>query len=93
MDNKYFDKFAKEVLKMEPINFFGIAKLMCVQVSLEGETSLRPVEDIIADIFNKFAELSNKKQKEILKLCKDANRSGKNGHRTKNSDTQKDTND
>lgn len=88
-EDELFESFTKQVFKMNTINFIGISKLMGVKLANDTGDSLRPMEDIVADIFNAFAPLSNSKKKEIIKLCKQANKSGgKNGNRAKDLDQQ-----
>lgn len=74
MNDKLFDNFTREVFKMEPINIIGLSKIFGVKITNDEENALRPVEEIIADLFNGFNKLSSTKKKEILKLCKYANR-------------------
>lgn len=76
MDNKdkLFDSFTKELFKMEVVNFIGLAKLLGVEIAMRDQDQLRAMEDIIADILNEFMKLSNTKKKEIIKLCKQANK-------------------
>ena len=76
MDNKdkLFDSFTKELFKMEVVNFIGLAKLLGVEIAIRDQDQLRAMEDIIADILNEFMKLSNAKKKEIIKLCKQANK-------------------
>ena len=76
MDNKdkLFDSFTKELFKMEVVNFIGLAKLLGVEIAIRDQDQLRAMEDIIADILNEFMKLSNTKKKEIIKLCKQANK-------------------
>ena len=72
--DKLFDSFTKELFKMEVVNFIGLAKLLGVEIAIRDQDQLRAMEDIIADILNEFMKLSNTKKKEIIKLCKQANK-------------------
>ena len=85
------DEFVKEVVKMRPIDFLGVATLL--GVSLAEQDKSRDPKEIFNDIITKFETLTTKKQKEIIKLCKQANKNNrgvKNGNRTKKSDSKKD---
>ena len=85
--DELLDNFTKELFKMEPINFIGLAKLMSVPIANEDGDELRKMEEIVAEILNEFDRLSNGKKKEILKICKQANKNlkkgDKDGNRTK----------
>ena len=89
--DKLFEAFTAEMFKMQVVDFIGLAKILGVEIADREQDKLRPMEDIVAGILNGFTELSNTKKKEILKLCKQANKNKRgnyNGNRTKNSQQQ-----
>lgn len=83
--DELFDKFTKELFKMTPINFMGVAHLFGVDLGQTNNKGEMDVTKISYEILQKFMGLSKEKQKEILKLCKLTNKkdSGKNGNRSK----------
>lgn len=78
-----FDKeFAEELFKMQDgelgtLNFFGVAQLLSVEILDDNKRDMRDVVDIVVDILNRFSSLSNRKKKEIIRLCKDGNKFAK----------------
>lgn len=82
MGRDFEKEFTEELFKMQDgelgtLNFFGIAQLLSVETLDENREDMRDVVDIVVDILNKFSGLSNRKKKEIIKLCKDGNKFAK----------------
>lgn len=85
MQKPLIDQLITELFKLEVIDFIGLAKLMGVEIVERNKEEVLPTEEIIANILNEFETLSNTKKKEIIKICKAANKKvKKNGNRTKN---------
>lgn len=83
------DTFVKEVTKMEPIEIIGLIHMFNLDVArIKEETEFK---NVMAELINKFAELSSNKQKEIIKICKMANRAKTKGD--KNGNRSEDTNE
>lgn len=82
MGRDFEKEFTEELFKMQDgelgtLNFFGVAQLLSVEILDDNRKDMRDVVDIVVDILNQFSSLSNRKKKEILKLCKDGNRFAK----------------
>lgn len=75
-DFKIYQKFMVEVSKLEIIEFLGLAKLLGVKFPpiKKEEDSGKEFEAILNEISEKFAKLSYKKKKAILKILVSANR-------------------
>lgn len=82
--DQLFDRFTKELFKMEPINFMGVAHLFGVDLSKTNDKGEIDITAISYEVLQKFTSLSKEKQKEIVKLCKLTNKkdSDKNGNRS-----------
>lgn len=79
---KEFMSFIREVLKLRPIEFIGLANLLLIDLSEDNKP--KDAESILSEILDKYIALSHKKQKELLKIVKKANKGGKkNGNGTK----------
>lgn len=89
MINSRTDKFVKEVVKMRPIDFYGVATLLTIPLAEQDKA--RDTMVIFDEMITKFESLTTEKQKEIIKLCKQANKNSrgvKNGNRTKTANSQ-----
>ena len=93
---KDFEFFVRNIVRLEPIEFMGLAKVLAVPTVRElGELGLtpemikakaaeelkeiaedlvRPAEDIMEGMMNKFLELPRRRRKEINQILKDAKR-------------------
>lgn len=84
--DELFDKFTKELFKLRPIDFIGVAYMFGVDLAEVKTKDGLNIEEISYRILKRFIELSKDKQKEMLKLCKLTNKnnkgSGKNGNRS-----------
>lgn len=79
---KEFMSFIGEVLKLRPIEFIGLANLLLIDLSEDNKP--KDAESILSEILDKYIALSHKKQKELLKIVKKANKGGKkNGYGAK----------
>ena len=66
-------KFIHEVSKIkDPAVFFGIAKILKVPCFIDKDTP-RDFSEVLNDIFDAYFAADLKRQKELLKILKDAN--------------------
>lgn len=65
-------KLINLIIKMEIVEFIGLAKLL--GVSLLKENDPLPFTDVLDAILIKFHQLNSKKKKEIIKLVEKSNR-------------------
>ena len=84
----YEKKFIEEVSRIkDPAIFFGIARTLKVPCFVDKDTP-REFNDILEGIFDAYFAADLKRQKELLKILKDANECKENfeyGNNTKNS--------
>ena len=93
---KDFEYFVKNITKLQPAEFCGLAKVLSVpmidKAKIEGLTPeqieelklqeeknymvefSRPMDTVLEEMMDRFLETSRRRQKEILKLLKDARR-------------------
>lgn len=85
--DELFNKFTKELFKLRPIDFIGLAYMFGVDISGVKKDGNFDIEEASYRILKKFTELSKEKQKEMVKICRLANKnnkeSDKNGNRSK----------
>ena len=66
-------KFLKELSKLEPIEFIGVARIC--QVPFVGEDDKeKDFATVLEEIMKTYSEFSATKKKNLLKVVKDANR-------------------
>ena len=63
------DQFKKYLVKLEPIEFFGLTKILCIPILDENNES-RKAEDLILEMIDKFSSLGRKQKREILSLLR-----------------------
>ena len=68
------EKFIQKVIKLDPISFIGIAKILKVQIIEKVEEDLIPRDftEVFDDVMKNFDAASRKRKREILKLVEDA---------------------
>lgn len=85
---RYEKKFIKEISKIkDPVVFLGIAKVLKVSIMVDKDTP-KDFNDILKDIIDTYFAAAPSKQREILKILKDANECKENienGSHTKDS--------
>ena len=73
---KDFEQFVRLLPQLEPIEFFGLAKLfgvaLCELDETDGTRLDRPLDRIFEDMMNRFEGLKKKKRKEILEIMSQA---------------------
>lgn len=69
-------EFAKCIVKLEPAEFIGLCKILCVHVfnndekDENGKPMPRKGEDIAADCIDKFSQLNRAKRREIMAILR-----------------------
>ena len=70
-------KLLEMVVKMQPIEFVGLAKLLGAQLIQEKEDNkleAKPFSDVLEDVLARFQKLNRQRKREILKLIKNSNK-------------------
>lgn len=73
---KDFEAFLRGLTKLEPVEFCGLARIMGIKMDevVDDKRTMQPLEKIMEELMDKFLETTRRRQKEILKLLKDARR-------------------
>ena len=58
------------ITKLEPVEFIGLARVLCVDIINEEDKTTRDFYDILNDIVNKFHTLARKQRREILSVLR-----------------------
>lgn len=58
------------ILQLEPVEFIGLARVLCIDIIDKENKTCRDFCDIFNDIVNKFFTLNRKKRREILQVLK-----------------------
>lgn len=58
------------ITKLEPVEFIGLARVLCVDIVDEENKTTRDFYDILNDIVNKFNTLARKQRREILSVLR-----------------------
>lgn len=66
-----YKEFLSLISKLDPIQFLGLCRIMCVQVAIEKEP--RQFDNIFNDVITKFPTLGRKQRRDIIKVLKAAN--------------------
>lgn len=68
-EEKRLLKFTKQLSKLEPVDFIGVARFFNIPLTTE-EKEPRDAADLLDDILEKFINLTSKKQKMFMKILK-----------------------
>ena len=80
MEQKIFEDFIRKVVKLDPIEFVGLAKILGTQM-VDEEGAIRPFNTVVNEMGNKFMTLNRKTRREIQKLLQVvAKKEKKNGN-------------
>ena len=73
---KEFEEFLLGLAILEPVEFCGLARIMGVKMDevVDDKCTPRPLEKIMEEMMDKFLGTTRRRQKELLKLLKDARR-------------------
>lgn len=58
------------IAKLEPVEFIGLARVLCVDIINEEDKTTRDFYDVLNDIVNKFNTLARKQRREILSVLR-----------------------
>lgn len=58
------------ITKLEPIEFIGLARVLCVDIINKEDKTTRDFYDVLNDIVNKFNTLARKQRREILSVLR-----------------------
>lgn len=58
------------ITKLEPVEFIGLARILCIDIINEEDKTTRDFYDVLNDIVNKFNTLARKQRREILSVLK-----------------------
>ena len=76
---KDFEEFVRALPKLEPIEFYGLAKFLSTE-KMKGETEL---DVVLEHMMDRFLELPKRRRREVLKMLRDVKREVKqNGSTT-----------
>ena len=56
--------------ELEPVEFIGLARVLCVDIINEEDKTTRDFYDILNDIVHKFHTLARKQRREILSVLR-----------------------
>ena len=74
MNGKYsVEGLMAEIVKLQPEEFFGICKILGVQV-IKGEDEPKEAADLFGEVLEKLEKLSRVRRKNLLKLLRAANK-------------------
>ena len=76
------NELIKLITELEPIEFIGLARVLCIDIINEENKTTRDFYDILNDIVNKFHTLARKQRREILSVLRRVKK--ENVIRTKN---------
>lgn len=76
---KDFEFFVKNFPNLQPIEFCGLAKILCVKLDEEekdenGKPIPRPLEKVLEEVMDNYLALSKRQRKEINQMLKDIKR-------------------
>ena len=69
VSSKTVINFLELVTQLEPIEFVGLSKILCVSLVNE-KNEPREFEDILSDMIDKFISTVRKQRKDIIKVLK-----------------------
>lgn len=58
------------ITELEPVEFIGLARVLCVDIINEEDKTTRDFYDVLNDIVNKFNTLARKQRREILSVLR-----------------------
>ena len=73
VNSKILLEFIELIPTLEPVEFLGLAKILCTPTVDENMES-RPFEDIFSDMIDRFLSTGRRQRKDIIKILKNANK-------------------
>ena len=64
------NKLIELIIKLEPVEFIGLARVLCVDIINKEDKTTRDFYDVLNDIVNKFNTLARKQRREILSVLR-----------------------
>lgn len=64
------DEFINLIKYLEPVEFIGLARVLCVDIINEEDKTTRDFYDVLNDMVNKFNTLARKQRREILSVLR-----------------------
>ena len=58
------------IIKLEPVEFIGLARVLCVDIINKEDKTTRDFYDVLNDTVNKFNTLARKQRREILSVLR-----------------------
>lgn len=58
------------ITKLEPVEFIGLARVLCVDIINKEDKTIRDFYDVLNDIITKFNTLARKQRREILSVLR-----------------------
>lgn len=80
---KKFQDFLNAVSKLEPIEYCGLCKILCVPMIDENKEAL-PFDTTLEQVINKFLGMSRKPRRQLMKVLRDLTENDKDGTSSKN---------
>lgn len=69
---KNFMEFVEMVSKLEPVEYCGLCRVMCVELERDGKA--RPFDETLEDVLDGYLGMKRKPRRELIKMLKDATR-------------------
>lgn len=64
------NKFASFLVKLEPVEFIGVARILCVEL-MNKEKQPKDFWDIFREMLEKFPQIPKSQQKQLLGVLKE----------------------
>lgn len=71
VSSKMLIEFINLVPTLEPVEFLGLAKILCTS-TVDEDMNPRPFEDILNDMIDRFVSTGRRQRKDILKVLRNA---------------------
>ena len=80
---KKFQEFLSVVSRLEPAEYCGLCKILCVPMIDENKDPL-PFDTTLEQVMDKFLEMSRKPRRQLMKVLRALMESDKDGTSSKN---------
>ena len=64
------NKLIELITELEPVEFIGLARVLCVDIINEEDKTTRDFYEVLNDIVDKFNTLARKQRREILSVLR-----------------------
>lgn len=75
VNEKSFLEFVEIVSKLEPVEYCGLCKVLCVEM-FDGETP-KPFDKTLEECMDKFLGMNRKPRRQLMKVLRDATKKSK----------------